>query len=321
MSEAAVVQRRGSIHPGTDPFLRDVLHGLASRPRAIPCKYLWDARGSSLFERLADAPEYYLTRAERELFAHHADDIARAIGPEATLVELGPGNAHKTRIVLERAEALDRYVPIDVDGTMLERIAGDLAEEHAELRVDPIVADYSSSLPAVPRGRGKTAVIFAGSSIGNFHPHEAVSLLARCALAAGSKGVLLVGVDLKKSKRVIEAAYDDKAGITAAFNRNLLVRINREIGATFDVTRFSHRAPYDPIRGRVEMRLVSDAEQRVSIDGREIAIAKGEWIVTEHCYKYDLEEFRQLARRAGLFPQRAWTDPQQRVSLHEILVP
>lgn len=321
MSEAIVVQRPVWNRPG-DPFVADVMRGLSSRPRSIPCKYLWDARGSAFFERLADAPEYYLTRAERELLLRHADEIARAIGPEATLVELGPGNAQKTRVLLEHVDRLERYVPIDLDAAMLQRVAGDLAEDHAEIFVDPIVADYASSLPRLPRsGGGKTAILFGGSSIGNFHPHEAAALLARCAFAVGSGGVVLIGVDLKKSKRVIEAAYQDKGGITAAFNRNLLARINREIGATFDVTRFSHRAPYDPIRGRVEMRLVSDADQRVKVAGHEIAIAKGEWIVTEHCYKYDVDDFRQLARSAGLLPGRTWTDAPRRVSLHELLVP
>lgn len=318
---AAVAQvlRRGSIDRGPDPFLADVLAGLASRPRAIPSKYLWDARGSALFEQLAETPEYYLTRAERELLSAHREEIADSIGPRATLVELGPGNAHKTRLLIDCAD-LERYVPIDVDGGMLERIAGELAEVHAEIDIDPRCADFGAGLPRIERGAGRTVLLFAGSGIGNFHPHEAVSLLARAAIAIGKDGVLLVGVDLKKSKKVIEAAYHDRRGITGALNRNVLARINREIGATIDVTRFSHRAPYDPIRGRVEMRLVSECDQRFEIDGHEIRIASGEWIVTEHCYKYDLAEFRQLARRAGLIPGRAYTDAERRVSLHELFV-
>lgn len=318
--------RRGLIRPRQDDeFFGDVIAGLGSKPKKISSKWLWDELGSRLFERICDTPEYYVARAERDLLEGHAQEIADAIGPHAVLVELGPGNADRTRVLLDWLEDPERYVPVELAADHVRATAAAIRREYRDLAVEPVVADFARG-SAIPRQvctateGGRTAVLLGGGTVGNFHPHEAVSVLARAALSAGRGGRVLVGVDLKKPKRVIEAAYADRQGVTAAFNRNVLVRINREIGATFDVTRFAHSAPYDPIRGRVEMRLVSEVAQDVLVGGCEIQLARGEWIVTEHCYKYDLAEFQQLARRAGLSPVRAWTDDQRRVSLHELAV-
>jgi dimethylhistidine N-methyltransferase len=318
MSAALQMARRGSIRAIPDPFFSDVIAGLEASPRAIPSRYLWDARGAELFERAADAPDSYLTRAERDLLLRNAASITRALDG-ATLVELGPVDASKTRILLDRAR-IARYVPIDVDRARLGRLRGEVLGRR-DLEVAPLVIDHARELPRLGSRVERRVVLLAGAGIGSHPAHEAVTLLARSALLAGRGGSVLVGVDLKKTKRMIEAAYRDRSGAMAAFHRNVLARINREIGATFDLTRFSHDATYDPIRGRVEVRLVSDGPQRVDVQGYELRLAAGESIITEHCYKYDLAELQQLARRAGLEPVRAWTDERRRVSLHELAVP
>lgn len=317
--------RRGLIRPRRDDeFCGDVIAGLGSSPKSIPSRWLWDTRGTQIFERICDTPEYYLARAERSLIERHGAEIADAIGSRAVLVELGPIDADRASALFERLDAPQRYVPVEPTVARSRAIGALLRRRHPRLAVAPIAADYtrasSIAREVASAEAARTTVLLGGASIGNFHPHDAVSVLARAALIAGRGGTILVTSDRKKPKRAIEAAYDDRMGVTAAFNRNVLVRINREIGATFDVTRFSHRAPYDPIRGRVEMRLVADVPQRVIVGGFPIDIARGEWIVTEHAYKYDPAELAQLARRAGLEPRRWWSDPAQKVSLHELAV-
>jgi dimethylhistidine N-methyltransferase len=320
------VLRRGLIRPRRDDeFFGDVIAGLGAAPKSVPSQWLWDERGSQLFERICDTAEHYVARAERELLERHAREIADAIGPHAVLVEVGAGNAERTRALLDWLDEPERYVPVEVRRATLDATAEALRREYRGLDVEPIAADFAREAGIPHRLRassegGRTTVLLGSGATGNLHPHQAVSVLARAALGAGAGGSVLALVDLKKPKRTIEAAYDDRQGATAAFNRNVLARINREIGATFDLTRFTHKAPYDPIRGRVEMRLVSDVAQRVLVGGCEIHFARGEWIVTEHSYKYDLAEFQQLARRAGLTPVRAWRDEKGRVSLHELAV-
>ncbi len=288
--------RHGLIRPRQDDeFFGDVISGLLSSPKAIPSKWLWDERGTQIFEQLGDVREHYLVRAERELLERHAAEVADAIGPPVMLVELGESSTIRTRGRLEIRNGPLEYVPLDPH----ESSRGEAQRTHPEHR---------------------TVVLVGASLIGCLSPHEAVSLLARAAVIAGREGSVLVTIDLKKPRRVIEEAYDDHQGVMAGFNRNILVRINREIGATFDITRFRHWAPYDPIRGRVEMRLVSEIPQSILVGGHEIALARGERIVTAYWYKYDLREFEQLARRAGLKPVHAWTDEQQRMSLHGLTV-
>ncbi|UJR78637.1 L-histidine N(alpha)-methyltransferase [Sandaracinus amylolyticus] len=299
-------------------FEQDVLRGLATWPRSLPCKYFYDERGSRLFDRITTLAEYYPTRAETSLLQEHAREIATRLGRAVDLVELGSGSSAKTRILLDALIAPARYVPIDISAKYLAESARRLSASYPSLRVEPRVADYARPMTpfAMPRVATRRAVFFPGSSIGNFEPDEAIVFLDRARQIAGRGGVVIVGVDLPKDAAVIEAAYDDAQGVTAAFNRNLLVRINRELDGDFDVDAFAHRAPWDAARRRVEMQLVSTRAQSVRVAGRRFAFAEDEVIVTEHCYKHGIEDFRAMARAAGLGAGPVWTDSEVRVSLH-----
>lgn len=309
--------------PESARFLADLLSGLARQPRAIPCKYLYDKRGSLLFDAITELEEYYPTRAETELLEAHAGAIASRLGARIDLVELGSGSSVKTRILLDALRALPergpaRYVPVDISAQHLRDTAARLIEAYPGMTIEPLVADYSRPLAALPRAReaSRRAVFFPGSSIGNFEPDEAALFLARARSLAGSGGVVVIGVDVPKEASIIERAYDDSHGVTAEFNKNLLVRANRELGADFDLDGFEHAAPWDAERGRVEMRLVSKRAQTVHVAGHAFAFAAGEVIVTEHCYKHAVDDFRALARRAGLTPGEVWMDPRGLVSMH-----
>ncbi|AKF06149.1 L-histidine N(alpha)-methyltransferase [Sandaracinus amylolyticus] len=313
---------RGLIRPRRDDeFFGEVIAGLGSQPKTVPSKWLWDERGARLHERVRDTPDHYLARAERSLLDAHGHEISRELGPRSLLVDVAPRDASRVRALLDRLEEPVAYVPLDPSTTRLEELARALRRDHRGLEIAPLVAGHALPRSTDLRERiarideGNATVWLGDARIGEIAPHDAVSMLARAALLAGSRGRVLVSFDLKKPKRVIEAAYLDRSGANAAFHRNVLVRINREIGATFDVTRFSFRAPYDPIRGRVEMRLVSECAQHVLVGGCEIALAKGEWIVGGHAYKYDAAELTSLVRRAGLEIVRSWTDPGRRMSL------
>lgn len=307
--------------PGS--FLEDVVRGLSGSPKSLPCKYFYDKRGSLLFDRITELDEYYPTRAETDLLRASAGDIAARLGPHVDLVELGSGSSIKTRILLDAmlasaATAPARYVPIDISAAHLADTARALRSAYPTLSIEPHAADYAQPIPflAPPPGARRRVVFFPGSSIGNFEPDEAVVFLARARLLAGTGGIVLVGVDLPKDPRVLEAAYDDREGVTAEFNKNLLRRANRELGADFDLDAFLHRAPWDPVRRRVQMRLVSAREQVVSVGGRSFSFEAGEPLVTEHSYKHDVHDFRALARRAGLAAGPVWLDPGERVSMH-----
>lgn len=298
-------------------FAADVLAGLSQRPPSIPCKYFYDLTGSRLFDRITEQPEYYPTRAETELLHAHAGAIARALGRRVDLIELGSGSSIKTRLLLDALEAPSRYVPIDISAEHLRATAKRLAQAYPDLRIEPVVGDYGAHIDGVsvlPQTR--RVVFFPGSSIGNFEPDDAVAFLRRARTLAGPTGVLLVGVDLPKSPATLERAYDDPAGYTAQFNLNLLVRMQRELGAELTVSDFRHAAVWQPERSRIEMRLVATRRTSVTVDRRRFEFGDGEWIVTEHCYKHDVDAFGALARRAGLVRGRVWLDPGQRVSMH-----
>ncbi len=291
-------------------FREAVLEGLARRPKAVPCKFLYDARGSDLFERICGLEEYYPTRTEKAIMQAHGAAMAEAIGPRALVIEYGSGSSDKTRLLLDALEAPAGYVPIDISRSALEQAARRLARRYPALPVRPVCADYTEALtlPDLPGPAARRVVYFPGSTIGNFEPARAGAFLARMAEAAGAGGGLLIGVDLKKSAHVLEAAYNDRAGVTAAFNKNLLRRINRELGGQFDLDRFAHRAVYDAARGCIEMRLVSRAAQAVRVDGHVVRFAAGEHVRTERSYKYAPEGFAALAARAGLHVEQVWTD-------------
>ncbi len=297
-------------------FQRDVRDGLTAPRKWLPPRWFYDALGSALFDAICFLPEYYVMRAEAELLNAHRREIAEAFGPNVRLVELGSGMARKTRILLdpltERSPALE-YVPIDVDATILERSGRELLSDYSGLRITAICSDFarpSVPLAKLPRHRGRTVVLFLGSTIGNLDPDAAVSMLRdlRSALAPGD--ALFLGADLRKSRAILEPAYDDPLGVTAAFNRNLLVRMNRELGADFELDAFAHRAFYDETLGRIEMHLVSTKAQRVEIRDLALSVdfAAGETIHSESSYKHDASTLAALAEASRFAIYRTWTD-------------
>jgi dimethylhistidine N-methyltransferase len=288
-------------------FRRDVLAGLTARPKRLPSKYLYDREGSRLFEAICELPEYYPTRTETALLREIAPTIAAQIPPGAVLVEYGSGASQKTRLLLDAAPQIAGYVPIDVSRDALATAAQAIARDYPGLQVAPMLGDFTRrlSLPAVADGATRVG-FFPGSTIGNFETEEAGRLLADAAELMGPGGLFVVGVDLLKSIETLEAAYDDAAGVTAAFNLNLLRRINRELEGDFDLAAFAHRADWNAAAGRIEMRLESLRNQTVKIAGEVVAFAAGETIHTENCHKYTMEEFSVLAEQSGWTVEGAW---------------
>lgn len=301
-----------------EDFLRDVLAGLSRPMKTLPCKYLYDEHGASLFERICDLEEYYPTRTEISILRDNISEMAALAGPRCRVIEFGSGSGIKTRLLLEHLDAPAMYVPIDVARAQLLDCAAHFAREHPAMEVLPVCADYTNhfEFPEPPADSGRTLVFFPGSTIGNFEPAEAVEFLKRTAHLCGTHGGILLGVDLKKSPAMLYRAYNDSRGVTAEFNLNLLERINRELDADFDRSLFRHLARYDEIAGRIEMHLISRQRQSVSICGMEFDFKAGESIVTEHSYKYTPGEFRRLAGRAGLEVARCWTDDRNWFSVH-----
>ena len=295
-------------------FAEDVRAGLTASPKRLLPKYFYDDLGSSLFDSICLLPEYYLTRAEDEILDRHANEIVDAVGTPIDLIELGSGSAVKTRRIitatLERQPSL-RYRPIDISPSALKASTEALSREYPNLRVDGIVADYLEGLKNISRnGSVRTMVLFLGSNIGNFEPHDAVNTLRAVHEVLDDGDALLLGADLKKDRAVLEAAYDDAEGVTAAFNLNVLARINRELGGGFDLKKFSHMARYDEKLGRVEMHLVSREMQTVPIAalGMDVHFEQGETIHTESSYKYDRERLADLASLTGFALTKTWTD-------------
>jgi dimethylhistidine N-methyltransferase len=311
------------LNPESGRFLDDVIGGLSHPQKALPPKYFYDAQGCALFEAICGLPEYYLTRAEIALMQAHVGDMARHLGPGCVLIEYGSGSARKTRILIA-ATGPAAYVPIDIARAELNATAAEIAREFPQLRVVAICADYSHPI-ALPEldglGARRRIVYFPGSTIGNLTPAEATAFLAGARVQLGAGGGLLIGVDLKKDPARLDAAYNDARGVTAAFNLNLLARINRELGADFDLSAFRHRAFYDAASGRIEMHLESVKAQEVRIGGRSIRFRKGETIHTENSYKYSVREFQDLAAAAGLVPVECWTDPDRLFGVHYLVVP
>ncbi len=297
------------LHPPAADLRAEVLDGLASAPKRLTPKLFYDARGSHLFDAITALPEYYPTRTEIGILRGCRGELAELLGPRAVLLEPGGGNGLKARLLLDVLDTL-AYVPIDIARQHLFNAATDLAADYPAIEVHAVCADFSRplQLPELPAG-GRRVAFFPGSSIGNFEPHAAIELLARLAALVGPGGALLIGADLVKEPARLEAAYDDAQGVTAAFNLNLLARLNRELHADFDLARFSHRAHYDRDAQRVEMHLVSEVAQRVTLDSRTIAFEAGESIHTENAYKYTPEGFGELATAAGFRAWREWRDP------------
>ncbi len=295
--------------------------GLALEPKRLPSWLFYDERGSALFDAICAQPEYYLTDCELSLMAEHAQAIADALGSEVRLVEYGSGSGRKTRLLLAHLDAPVAYVPVEISPAPLESSVAQLAREFPHLPLQPLCADFTRPLrlPIAPAAARRTVMYFPGSTIGNFEARQAVTLLRKMRREMGEAGAVLVGVDLKKDPAVIEAAYNDHAGVTAQFTLNMLARLNHDIGSDFDLSAFVHRARYNPMAGRIETQLVSRREQRVCIGQRKVAFRNGEAIQVEYSCKYSLQEFAALAAKAGLTVQQVWLDSRRMFSVQYLV--
>jgi dimethylhistidine N-methyltransferase len=298
--------------PTSGSFRSDVLAGLRPPRKALPCKYFYDAEGARLFEQICELPEYYPTRVELGIMEAHVRDMASALGPGCLVIEYGSGAGRKTRMLLRHLTSPVGYVPIDISKEQLLAEATALAASFPALEILPVAADYTDryDVPSPSARPARRVVYFPGSTIGNFPPDAAVGFLRHVAEQCGPGGALLIGVDMKKDPGLIHRAYNDAAGVTAAFNENLLVRINRELGAALPVPRFRHHAFYDPGEGRVEMHLVSLDDRVEEVCGERVAFERGESIWTESSYKYTLRGFATLAGAAGFSVAKVWTDTE-----------
>jgi dimethylhistidine N-methyltransferase len=298
-----------ALAPAQADLLADVLAGLRGSQKTLPAKLFYDERGAELFEQICTLDEYYLTRSELAILRAHADDIAALAGRDCALIEYGSGAGVKVRLLLDALDRPAAYVPIDISAEQLARVAAQLAADYPTLDVRPVVADYTRTLllPEL-RPRARRLAFFPGSTIGNFHPAEATAFLARIRRVIGNDGALVLGVDRRKSAAVLNAAYDDRLGVTAEFNLNMLRRINRELGASFDLTKFKHVAFFNEEASRVEMHLESLERQCVTVGGVRIPFEKGETIWTEASYKYDEAQLNRVVNAAGFRVERLWTD-------------
>lgn len=309
---------RGSAtpRPEADIFRADVLTGLSARQKTLPAKYFYDRAGSHLFDRITRLDEYYPTRIETRLLRDSAVEIGRLAGPQTVIVEFGAGSLAKIRIILDALTDPRAYMPIDVSGAHLMAAAEQLRRDYPGLQIAPIVADFTEPLHVPLADEVNVLGFFPGSTIGNFEPPEARRFMRRASEALPKGALFLVGADTKKDRAVLERAYNDGEGVTAAFNLNLLARINRELGGDFDLTRFAHRAFYNERLGRIEMHLESLAWQTVRIGSRRVHFAAGETLHTENSYKYAPEEFAALAANTGWKARRLWTDERNLFALH-----
>ena len=300
-------------HPRTAEMREEILDGLRAQQKTLPCKYFYDDRGSRLFDVICELPEYYLTRTELGIMEVSATDMAASLGARVRLVEPGSGSSLKSRLLLDHLSNPVAYVPVDISRAHLMDAANRLNRLYADLEVLPVCADFNQKfeIPVPRRSASRTIIYFPGSTIGNFEPKAAIQLLIRLRRLAGEDGGLLIGVDLHKDKRVLENAYNDSAGITAAFNLNLMRRINCELGSDFDLTRFRHHASYNADEGRIEMHLVSLDHQVVRIGYESVRLHSNEHIVTEYSYKHTLPGFAALALKAGLVVKRVWSDDRR----------
>ncbi|GAB6845031.1 dimethylhistidine N-methyltransferase [Methylorubrum rhodinum] len=305
--------------PENGLFLTDVWDGLAANPKTLSAKYFYDAAGSALFEKITVLPEYYPTRTELRILDERGPEIAAHLPEGAALVEFGSGSTVKLRRLLRHLPGLSAYVPVDVSAEFLREQAEALRADLPALPVAPVVADFTRPF-ALPQSLSDRplAGFFPGSTIGNFEPAEAARLLDGFGRILGEGATLIVGVDLVKDRAVLEAAYDDAAGVTAAFNLNLLHRINRELAGDIDPETFAHRAVFTEAESRIEMHLVSRVAQTIHVAGRAFAFAEGESIHTENSYKYTIASFRALAARAGWSAVEAWTDADGLFSVHAL---
>jgi dimethylhistidine N-methyltransferase len=291
-------------------FRRAALDGLSARPRAIPAKFLYDARGSALFDEICELPEYYLTRTETEILKQRAPEIGRRAGPGCALIEFGSGSSVKSRLLIEALPKLALYAPIDISREHLDATTSQLRRDYPKLKVEPVCADFMGPVPPI-ESKGRRLGFFPGSTIGNLTPAEATAFLRNVRTLVGDDGALVLGADLKKDPQRLHDAYNDAAGVTAAFTLNLLRRMNRELQATFDLSAFAHEAFYDEAEGRIEIYVRSLEHQTVTVAGQRFEFAAGERIHTEYSYKYDTADLTGLAEAGGFRLAETWTDPER----------
>lgn len=301
-------------------FAADVIAGLSAEKKEIPCKYLYDQRGSELFEEICQTDDYYVTRADLALHEAHLAEIVACIGPEAHILEFGSGAGIKIRKLLAAADAPRAYTPIEISAAALRASARELEQAFPHLEIRPLKADYTQPIPEEtlvldPPAR-RRVVYFPGSTISNFDHDQARDFLERMRHIAGAGGGILIGVDLLKDAATLQAAYDDSQGVTAAFNRNLLERMQRDLGADVEVYAFRHEARFNPRFRRMEMHLVAERDTAITVDGQRFSIGTGESIHTESSHKYSTGDFRKLAAGANLAVKKTWKDPQGLFSMH-----
>jgi dimethylhistidine N-methyltransferase len=307
--------------PPSNELLEIAQRGLSLKPKRLPSWLFYDERGSQLFDDICEQPEYYLTRSEIALMDEHAGSIADTLGSDVRLVEYGSGNARKTRMLLQHLHEPVAYVPVEISAEPLRESVDRLAAEFPALPVQPLCADFTKPLrlPIPPRAPRRTVLYFPGSTIGNFDNRDAAGLLRKMRNEMGDAGGILIGVDLKKDPAIIEAAYNDAAGVTAAFTLNMLTRLNRDVGSDFDLSAFRHRAHYNSMAGRIETHIVSSKAQQVKLGKASVAFREDEAIQVEYSCKYSLADFEALAAKAGLAVMRVWTDAEKMFSVQYLV--
>lgn len=313
MSTNTAVNRRSFEEQEEQPeFIADVLHGLAQPDKTLPCKWFYDAVGSELFEQITKTPEYYLTRVETDLLLKLTPELAAYVPTLSAIIEPGSGSSNKTRILLQSQPRLREYIPIDISADFLYDSASSLKKEFPHLKVSPLVLDFTAlSQPLRMDSSGECLVFFPGSTIGNFNASEAKELLKNIRIMAGKACWLLIGVDMTQNAARLLDAYNDGAGITAQFNKNMLSRINRELGANFDLGKFEHRAIFNIEQHRIEMHLVSTETQTVKVAGQSFSFEVNEFIHTENSHKYPRDKFESLLEDAGWLVNHVWEDTEE----------
>lgn len=316
---AAALAKAHRFDEQTTAFAHDAIEGLSQQPKRLSPKYFYDVTGSELFEQITVLPEYYPTRTELGILRDRAGEIASIIPKGAALVEFGAGATTKVRLLLNEC-AFGAYVPVDISGDFLKAQAEALRQDFPALSVYPVTADFTApfALPDAVRDMPKVG-FFPGSTLGNFEPHEASAFMRSAREILGQGALMVIGVDLEKDERVLYDAYNDAAGVTARFNLNVMVRINRELGGNFDTGAFIHRAIYNRERHRIEMHLISKKAQTVRVLGRSFSFRPGETIHTESSYKYSLDRFTALARGSGWTALESWTDARGMFSVHALV--
>ncbi|HVT45897.1 MAG TPA: L-histidine N(alpha)-methyltransferase [Thermoanaerobaculia bacterium] len=309
------------LHPRLASLQEEVLEGLRSRPRRLPPKLFYDKRGSELFEQITRLPEYYLTRTEIAILRRNVPSLASRIGSDVAIIELGSGSSTKVRILLEALDEPITYIPIDISREHLAESAGRINDDYPSVRVVAVCADYLDGLAIPETGSHRRRLLFfPGSTIGNFEPDEARRFLDDCSRALRRADLMIIGVDLVKKTSILDRAYDDSAGVTAEFNRNMLARLNRELAADFDLDAFAHVAWYNEAAGRIEMYLESIRDQTIHCAGESFELAAGERIHTENSYKYSVDAFHELLKETRFRPSEVWIDEGKLFSVHVLEV-